>query len=89
VSLELPTLRCFQREALSFEYKLDILIVRRKQIIDLVKDRSFVLSAICLAGTANCKIKQIIMRLGIAAAKILVPQYFSYTEDIADLLTFV
>ena len=51
MSLELPTLRCSQGEALAFEHKLDIFVLRRKQIIDLVKDRSFILSAICLGGS--------------------------------------
>ena len=77
-----------EREILAIEYNLDIFVLRRKQIINLVKDRSFVLSAICLVGSAHCKIKQVIVDLGITADKIAVFQNFSYTEDLSDLLTF-
>jgi hypothetical protein len=88
VSLDLPTLRCSQREALTLEHELDIFVLRGKQIVNLTENRCFVLSAICLAGNADCKIKQVIMDLGIAAHKISVLQNLSYTEDLSDLLTF-
>ena len=87
-SLELPPLRCSEREPLALEPKLDVVVLRRKQVINLVKNRSFVLSAICLGGSTNCKIKQVIVDLGIAAYKIAVFQNFSYTEDLSDVLTF-
>ena len=61
-----------EREILAIEYKLDIFVLRRKQVINLVKDRSFVFSAICLVGSADCKIKQVIVDLGVAAYKIAV-----------------
>jgi hypothetical protein len=59
------------------------------QIIDLIENRCFVLSAICLVGRANSKIKQVIVSLGMAAPKIAVRQNFSYTEDPSDLVTFI
>jgi hypothetical protein len=62
-------------------------VLRGKQIVNLIENRCFVLSAICLVGNANCKIKQVVVNLGIAAGKIVVSQNFSYTEDLADLLT--
>ena len=63
-SLEPPTLRCFQREALAFQLELDVFVLRGKQIIDLIENRSFVLSAICLVGRAHSKIKPVIVNLG-------------------------
>src|SRR5580658_2205792 len=87
--LDLPTLRRSQREALAFEHNSDILVFRRKQIIDLIKYRSLVFSAICLVGSAYCKIKEVIVNLGIAAANIAVFQNLAHTEDFSDLLTFI
>lgn len=78
-----------EREILGVEYKLDFFVLRRKQIIDLVKDRSFILNAICLVGSAHCNIKQVIVDLGITAGKITIFQNFSYSEDLSGLLTFI
>jgi hypothetical protein len=86
---DLPTLRRSQREALAVEHNSDILVLRRKQIIDLIKYRSLVFSAICLVGSAHCKIEEVIVNLGKAAANIAVFQTLSHTEDFSDLLTFI
>jgi len=84
----LPTLRRSQREALAFEHNCDTLVLLRKQIIDLVKHGSLVFCALCLVRSAHCKIKQVIVNLGIAADKITVLQNLSRTEDFPYLLTF-
>lgn len=85
--LDLPTLRRSQREALAFEHNSDILVLRRKQVIDLVKDRSLVFCTICLVGSAHRKIKEVIVNLGIAVANIAVFPNLPHTEDFRDLLT--
>jgi len=77
-----------EREILAIEYKLYIFVLRRKQIINLVKNRSFVLSAIRLVGSAHCEIKQVIVDLGITADKITIFQNLSYSADLSGLLTF-
>jgi hypothetical protein len=88
VRLDFAAAWCSEREILAVEYKLYIFVLRRKQVINLVKNRSLVLSAICLVGSAYCKINQVIVDLGIAAYKIAGFQSFSNTEDLSDLLTF-
>ena len=55
--LDVPTFRRSQRETLAFEHKIDILVLRGEQIIDLVKYGGLVLSAIRPVGSAHCKIK--------------------------------
>lgn len=88
MSLDLAAAWCSEREILAIEHNFDIFVFRRKQIINLIEDRSLVLATVCLLGNANCKIKQVIVDLGIAADEIAVFQNFSYTEDLSDLLTF-
>jgi hypothetical protein len=78
-SLELATARCSDGEPFFFENHLDILAFRGQPIVNLVKDRSFVSSAICLIANVHRNVKHVIVNLGIAADEIMLPQNFSYT----------
>jgi len=75
----------FYRELIAFENNLDILVLRSKQIVNFIENRGFVLATVCFVGNANCKIKQVIVDLGIATDKVRITQDLSHAENSPDL----
>ena len=88
VSLDRAAVWCSEREALAFEHELDILVFRGKHIIYLIENRCFVLAAVHLLGSSNCKIKQVVPDSWIASEKVRITQDLANAEDFANLLTF-
>ena len=89
MSFELETFRGYHGETLLLENDLDILALRSERIGDLVKDRSFVCTAICLIREAHREVKHVIVNLRIAADKVVIFQNLSDAHDSGDLLALV
>jgi hypothetical protein len=86
VSLDCPAVWCSEREVLALEHKLDIFVLRRKQIINLIENRCFVLATVRLVGSSNRKMKQVVVDSWIATEEVRATQYLSYAENFSDLL---
>ena len=56
----------------ALEYNLDSFVVRRRHILNLVNDWSFIRRAVGLIGNSQRDVQPIVVNLAIAADKILV-----------------
>jgi len=88
VSLDCPAVWCSEREVLALEHELDIFVLRRKHIINLIENGCFVLATVRSVGSSNRKIKQVVVDSWIATEEVRITQDLSNAENFADLLTF-
>jgi hypothetical protein len=80
--------KAFVNCVLPLTLTLDIFVLRRKQIINLIENRCFVLATVRLVGSSNSKIKQVVVDSWIATEEVPITQDLSNAENFADLLTF-
>ena len=94
----MAALRCFHqvrfelappRWVVAPELNLDMRSHSRKEVVDLVKYGSLVLSANILVRNTHCRIKKKMVDSGITTDEVLVVQDLSHPQEFSDLASLV